>query len=67
MVMMNAEEQKNMTNEGMTELDDSNLDDVTGGKNIVVIKSPKAQSDQAHALGEQAESNILGKIRGEID
>ena len=70
MVMMNAEEQKNMTNkemnEEMTELPDSSIDDVTGGTNIVVIKSPKVQSGQTDAFSELAESKEFKKIRGEI-
>ena len=73
MVMMNAEEQKNMTNkemnkemnEEMTELPDSSIDDVTGGTNIVVIKSPKVQSGQTDAFSELAESKEFKKIRGE--
>ena len=69
-VMMNAEEQKNRTNEGteeeMTELADSSLDDVNGGMNIVVIKSPEAK-DNADAFVKQAESEKIGKISGEID
>ena len=71
MVMMNAEEQKNMTNkemnEEMTELTDSSMDDVTGGTNIVVIKSPKVQSGQTDAFSELAESKEFKKIRGEIE
>jgi hypothetical protein len=71
MVMMNAEEQKNMTNkemnEEMTELPDSSIDDVTGGTNIVVIKSPKVQSGQTDAFSELAESKEFKKIRGEIE
>ena len=70
MAMMNAEEQKNMTNkemnEEMTELPDSSIDDVTGGTNIVVIKSPKVQSGQTDAFSEMAESKEFGKIRGDI-
>ena len=69
MVMMNAEEQKNMTNkemnEEMTELTDSSMDNVTGGTNIVVIKSPKVQSGQTDAFSELAESKEFKKIRGE--
>ena len=49
--------------EEMTELTDSSMDDVTGGTNIVVIKSPKVQSGQTDAFSELAESIEFKKIR----